>query len=568
MKKFVLFALWMMVKGAVAERGEFGARGLAEPALLERQATSSSATTTSSAASSTSTPFLVFVGISSLTTCTSGSVRWVYSGPDTPLSLMITNINVTQTGSSSVTASSSSTTALSSTASRSPITDLTARAIPTYLTVSAGDDTNTSDDGFVKIITTSADPSNDLFTWDKVDVPQGWYKIWASMEAYPDFSQATSSDYFVTNGSDISCLLSSGGSSSSSTFMSSTMSSTSSPSATAIVGAVSSVNKGAIAGGVVGGVALLSAVLAALVYFLCASQRRRRTATLDPSNGGTVGRWGTLGSFDSTHSSKSQHAKATKQKAKKYNGAGVVGMGGYDAEANGRVERHHSQADSLGPIVSYGHAITESPVSEETFNPYASYEDKYSSRFPASLSEENGEELVMTHTVGYSPRLPHAGRQSTSSIESYVLNNNFSRPRSQTQTQRMPPSPQQAYPESPSTSSVLTPDSRRFSSPVLPMDDGVFVGYQQQQQQQSPRQTPRRMPRKPVPSYNPTDLPEPLPAHLHSSMTSLPHTPSPAHSVHSLVLTEDVHQLIHKGSFSDGRPVHVLMPDLPPPQRI
>ncbi|PBK80582.1 hypothetical protein ARMGADRAFT_1020854 [Armillaria gallica] len=541
--------------------------GLAQPALLERQAASPSAATTSSAASPSSTPFLVFVSnyYYSLTTCTAGSVRWVYSGPQTPLSLTITNINVTQSGPSSVTTSSSST------ASRSPITDLAARAVPTYLTVPTGDDvSNPSGGDIVKIITTSADPNNDSFTWDKVNVPQGWYTIWASMEAYPDFSQTTSSTYFVSNGSDVSCLSSSGGSSSSSspTTMSSMTSSTTSPSPTAIVGAVSSVNKGAIAGGVVGGVAILSAVLAALLYFLCASQRRRRTSTHDHPDGGNVGRWGTLGSFDSTHSSKSHPAKTTKQKAKTYNGVGVVGAGGYPSEANNRVERHHSQADSLGPIVSYGHAVTESPVSEGGFNPYTPYEDKYSARFPASLSDENGEELVMTPTVGYSPRLPHAGRQSTSSIESYVMNNNFSRPRSRDQAQRMPPSPE-VYPESPSTSSVVPTESRRFSSPVLPVDDGVFVGYQQQQQQQqSLRQTPRRMPRKPVPSYNPSDLPEPLPAHLHSSMTSLSHTPSPAHSVHSLVLTEDVHQLIHKGSFSDGRPVHVLMPDLPPPQRI
>ncbi|KAK0192071.1 hypothetical protein F5146DRAFT_1038229 [Armillaria mellea] len=541
MSKFVLFALWMMVKGA----------SFAQPALLERQAASSSATTTSSSASPSSTPFLVFVGSYSFTTCTAGSLRWVYSGPQSPLSLTITNINVTQIGSSSVTPSSSST------ASRSPITDLAARAVPT---------SNSSGGVIVKFITTGADPMNDSFTWDKVNVPQGWYTIWATMEAYPDFSQTPSSAYFVSNGSDVSCLLSSGGSSSSSspssTVMSSRTSSTTSPSPTAIVGAVSSVNKGAIAGGVVGGVALLSAVLAALLYFLCASQRRRRTSTHDHPDGGAVGRWGTLGSFDSTHSSKSHPAKTTKQKAKTYNGVGVVGIGGYPASS--RAERHHSQPDSLGPIVSYGHAVTESPVSEEGFNPYAAYEDKHSARFPASLSDENGEELVMTPTMAYSPRLPHAGRQSTSSIESYVLNNNFSRPRSRDQAQRMPPSPE-VYPESPSTSSVVPAESRRFSSPVLPVDDGVYVGYQQQQQ--SLRQTPRRMPRKPVPSYNPSDLPEPLPAHLHSSMTSLSHTPSPAHSVHSLILTEDVHQLIHKGSFSDGRPVHVLMPDLPPPQR-
>ncbi|KAK0496509.1 hypothetical protein EDD18DRAFT_208232 [Armillaria luteobubalina] len=536
--------------------------GLAQPVLLERQATSSNPTTTSSSASPSSSPFLVFVNTSGLTTCTAGSVRWVYSGPQTPLSLTITNINVTQSGSSSVTTSASST------ASRSPITDLTARAVPTYLTVPTGDDnSNTSGGVIVKIITTSADPTDDSFTWDKVNVPQGYYTIWASMEAYPDFNQTTSSALFVSNGSDVSCLLSSGGSSSSSSSIatSSMTSSTTTPSPTAIVGAVSSVNKGAIAGGVVGGVALLAAVLAALLYFLCASQRRRRTSTHDHPDGGNVGRWGTLGSFDSTHSNKSHPAKSTKQKAKTYNGVGVIGVGSYPSEANSRVERHHSQADSLGPIVSYGHAVTESPISDEGFNPYVSYEDKYSARFPASLSDENAEELVMTPTVGYSPRLPHAGRQSTSSIDSYVLNNNFSRPRSRDQAQRMPPSPE-VYPESPSTSSMVPTESRRFSSPVLPVDDGVYVGYQQQQQSLR-QQTPRRMPRKPVPSYNPSDLPEPLPAHLHSSMTSLSHTPSPAHSVHSLILTEDVHQLIHKGSFSDGRPVHVLMPDLPPPQR-
>ncbi|KAF8893648.1 hypothetical protein CPB85DRAFT_1330635 [Mucidula mucida] len=477
---------------------------------------SDTASSTSTAISPTSSPFLIFTGVSSLTACSSGSISWAYAGPQAALSLTITTIGVTQSDAPSSTELSS----FSRTITRPIISNsgVTARAIPTSLTGKEDSDART----VVQLISGDVDPNAYEYTWDVVTVPQGWYTIYASMDEYPDFGAHIVNNFFVANGSDLSCL--SSGASTTSDSPTST-SATPPPSDSSIPVVInSSVNKGAIAGGVVGGLAILSAVIAAYIFFVCAPARRRRSR---PSSGvsgngdrGIMGKWGALGSFDSTHTSSS------KKKAKLYNRSPVLG-GAPDPS-----RRHHSQADSGGPIMSVGSTT-------EDYNPYT--EEKSAS----------GHGII---TVGYSPPRPSPMRQSNSSGSSDIYAMNYTRPHS---------SMMQTFPESPRPSTMdIDPPSRRASA-----------GVEATQTPESKRHS-RKTPRKPVPSYTPdAGDPRPMPS-VNTTPTSQYHSPSPmddspTHSSQNLHdgSVEAVHHLIHKGSFGDGRPVHVLMPDMPPPQK-
>ncbi|KAF9005281.1 hypothetical protein BDZ89DRAFT_1145341 [Hymenopellis radicata] len=90
------------------------------------------ASSTSTGSSPSSSPFLIFTDISSLTACSPGTINWAYAGPQAALSLTITTIGVTQSEAPSSTESSS----ISRTITRPTISNsgITARAIPTFLT--------------------------------------------------------------------------------------------------------------------------------------------------------------------------------------------------------------------------------------------------------------------------------------------------------------------------------------------------------------------------------------------------------------------------------------------------
>lgn len=151
------------------------------------------------------------------------------------------------------------------------------------------------------------------FTWDKVDIPQGTYFLYGSIDSLS--LDDTSELFYIYNGNDTSCLTaspSSSGSTPSSTTVSLAPSSATSPSNTPAplppppvpIGASSSnVNIGAIVGAVVGGFAVVS--LAILAYFFFVIRRRRRQVndnTALPASGRGkgqgVGRWKGLGSVD------------------------------------------------------------------------------------------------------------------------------------------------------------------------------------------------------------------------------------------------------------------------------
>lgn len=453
-------------------------------------------------------PFLIFTGVSSLTTCESGNVSWAYAGPSSSLSLTITNIGVAQAdppGSSASQPPQTQTFSLPVTFSN----DLSLRAIPTFLADEQG-----LPDTVVTLLTEDLDPSVRAFTWNPINVPEGWYTLYATMDEYPLFQAEVYNDFFVRRGSDVSCLSTSSTSSSFSHSATSTSGSSSqSHSPTTPVGAASasSVNKGAIAGGVVGGLAVVAAVIAAVLFFICAPARRRRAAAAAAASDGSgkergiMGKWGALGSFDSTNSS----GAIRKKKAKFYNKSPVIPASGSPSD-----RRRH---DSMGPMMSMGSTA-------EDYNPYAEKESSNGHGFVPNRYEP-------------SPR-PGQLRHSSSSGVSEVYAMQPSRPKS-AMLESTPESPRRATYD---TSPVAEAETKRSAT--------------------------KKTPRKPVPSYVPETNFD-----FSSSTDTTPstqhHAPSgmgdpPAQSTQNLTGSmEDIHTLIQKRSFGDGRPVHVLMPDMP-----
>ncbi|KAL0072567.1 hypothetical protein AAF712_000330 [Marasmius tenuissimus] len=152
------------------------------------------------------------------------------------------------------------------------------------------------------------DAEQEGFTWDKVNVPQGWYILVAALSGTSNVIGVSGTSVFVRNGTNVSCLQNTVSTTSQSP---PTGTQTSAPPSTDTgtpSGATqtSSVNIGGIVGGVVGGIALL----AIIVFAACCWRRGKRRArnageTNDKSgaiNEGTrpgilpLGRWGKLGS--------------------------------------------------------------------------------------------------------------------------------------------------------------------------------------------------------------------------------------------------------------------------------
>ncbi|KAF8217680.1 hypothetical protein K438DRAFT_1925069 [Mycena galopus ATCC 62051] len=432
-------------------------------------------------------------------------------------------------------------------------------------------------------------PSLRVFTWDSVNVTAGFYEITATLSLLPDFAQ-TSSQFVVANGSDVSCIAappSSSATSSSPTSSSGSPTSTGgaspSPPVTLPVtsGASSKVNRGAIAGGVIGGLAVSAAAIAAYFYFRYASAS---TASRGSSTSRAPRKWAGLGSTDS--------------KAKAYPSA--------PRSPAANSGRHHSQSDSVGPMLSSHDSnvyvigsvgidsrpsrINDALEEEDEVNSYFSpSQEKISSsigstaRSPFSESGHGHDDAVPLEYIA--PLHGNAGvtRNSSTSTSSY-MNNNFSRPRSHPSSPYSSPTTAEGGPFSDpanNTSSSLT------ESPYPPTPSPAFPSGTSAEFQDAPppprrgsagepvAAPSRRTPRKPVPQYNPTDpslvsppppMPTPLPP-VHDSGSDSSREGSLRGGRVGAGAAQGLPRLAHKGSFGDGRPVHYLIPDMPPPPR-
>ncbi|KAF9527439.1 hypothetical protein CPB83DRAFT_895248 [Crepidotus variabilis] len=258
--------------------------------------------------------------------CQPVTIEWFYTGPANTISLLATNVGVSQ---------SSLPAAMVSTGSSSGVGGSRA-AIP-----------------LITVQIAKINPFLQSYTWSKVNVPSGYYILNATM-ASPAFT-ASSNVIFIQSGSDLSCLSVTSssfppGSSSSPTTPNTSTSASASTSANPVlvpVGSSSSSNStmiGAIVGSCVGAVALV-----ALIFLIWLLYRKRRFAK---ANGTSTGfsfasgksagksfgnypgehRFNGLGSFDS------RQALGGRESTRSAGGGSAGG-----AAAGGR-HRHHTSS--------------------------------------------------------------------------------------------------------------------------------------------------------------------------------------------------------------------------------
>jgi len=465
---------------------------------------------------------VIFNTINPMTACGSGTISWTAVGDPTALTLYVSNIGLT--------------------------------------------------DGSTQLYNISlvADyiPSLDTYNWSPVNVPQGQYYAVASF----DNTISSSPIFSVTNGTDLSCLPGAPPPSPSPTSTDGPPSTSSSSSGQTgvpvpVSGALSSGSAnhvGAIAGGVIGGVALILLILLGLFFFL--RLRRRNKRSRSASAGGDAvagtGKWNGLSSRDSNLQSTLPTFAGDRKvpSSLRRQSAGVSSEGhGNGAEPLSPVasdedlstlaeEEKIAHANALGN--AYFNTVTPIPYTGQHHHRRSSSGSNVNSPIsqlsPAASTRSTTQNRAATLAKldpNSPPKSPYSRRQS---LDGRVLS-------------------------SAPASAIQTPDSAALPAEMIPMGvNRVSSG-------------PRRATRKPVPTYSPSDASDVTAAmereqstssgghgHVHASAVESATTlNSQAAWKTSASSREDVHSLSlsHKSSFGDGRPMHYLIPDMPPPQR-
>ena len=527
--------------------------------FLSLSPSSSVVTSTSSAATVTPSAILTFNNINQLTTCTSTSITWFYLGPDSPMSLTVTNLNVPQSGSSSLSGASTS-------------------------TVSPG--MQILDTVTVKLAS-ALNPTSLNFTWPSVNVPQGWYRLYAGIDSQ-SFIQ-TSAAFFVSTGSNTSCLVTAA-----STSAPNPLSSSSTTTTPLLVSSSSSpINTGAIVGIVIGSLGLLFAVAA---MFFCFRRRYRKRTT--KGGGGGLKGWSGLKSTDSH-----------------------TGLQVY----NNKASRHPSQVDSLQPAVM---------GSDEGTDP----EDKFSTspgKYGSPYDHETGVSLATLPTLQHSQGHEPMGRRVSRSYSQASTTNSHGgyavgavefgsappiahsrslrgRRPSVSESVRKSSLDAPSYPPPISTGPYPSQLSRSASTGGPTQQSSPTSYHHQQEPPQSPVTPDAKKAnraslsggskkRKPVPAYENHELevsspspvsPSALPAAAFPDLrsngsdaslrafangngngngghyTTRSRTRSRPGSSHSLAqVAAREQELVHKSSFGpggvEGKPLHYLIPDMP-----
>ncbi|KAI0690997.1 hypothetical protein C8T65DRAFT_86824 [Cerioporus squamosus] len=520
-----------------------------------------------SSPSGTSTPAqsFTFATIPYPTACTSATFDWTYTGPQETFELAV---------SSSIT----------------PHTDSTPSRKRQGQT-------------FQLPIAWHVDATAQTWTWPIVTVPAGWYVL----AAIGDDWVATSPQFFVTNGTDTSCLSATSTSSSAaatstgtSTGMTSTTSAIPSHTVLPVTGATSSTSRaGAIAGGVIGGVVLIAAAIAAYIYFgLCRrTPTRSRRRAMDGRTPAQLGKWGGLSSLDSGMDAPVAAARPglvmaipSKKRGKTESTGAILTPLSSTAHGHSGAARGISDEDVATLAEEKGVPHTKGREYIETVQPLA-----YSNRRRSSAS---------TSGAGLSPIASVAEPLSSAG------SNARSRTRSSSQSHRAmalakldgedpvaAPSPRTRSPTVPRRSIDGAPMAMPASLPydVSPMNRSSSGG--------GPGAGARRAARKPVPQLDSSELSmPPTPTSAGASVSrgqsvasTVTYTStSPLTSAHQMYRHEsqssgtlrasasgpvrqhsredleaagmELPNLNHKSSFGD-RPVHYLIPDMPPPPR-
>ena len=456
-------------------------------------------TSSSAAASSSSSPSLVFPQAGEMFTCGVTLIHWTYTGPSASLSLNISNINVAQQApltpspapTSTTTNSSSSTSPSASQASTSASAALTRRQYNGY--------GGSYLPPINVVLATGLNASADVWQWDAVNVPQGWYQILGDVQGV---IQTSSSEFFVGNGSSTDCIKQFA---TASTPVSNPSSSSSGAGSTAVAESSSHSNAGAIAGGVIGGIIFLAAAFLAFFYF-CLGRRSSRSRLHDDYDGGR--RWSQL-SF------------------KKLRSGGDV---------RSSIQQHHANMPTLDAnqtfvgtdeelsTIAHEKAIAAA-VPPTSFQPVRTRSHRGSTQTNASSSN------AAFHTESPVRRTPSYQAQQVESI-----------PLERTQSGQ-----NHGYPPSPSEPPVSRSATYNATPGAVTLERTPTGGG-------GPR-------RKPAPRYDDAAEAE---AERERNVSSQA-TPSSSLGTANGGDSVGDHQILrHQNSFGAMRPMHVMMPDLPP----
>ncbi|KAG0707879.1 hypothetical protein DFH29DRAFT_893934 [Suillus ampliporus] len=450
-------------------------------------------TSTASAVTATpsSTPSQFSINaVNNMTTCTPGIITWTYNGSSADILLSITNVNVLDPY---------------------PQRDLTRRQNSAGQTVS--------------VTLANASAISNSWTWPKVNQSQGWYKIQGSVTGL----NVSSAPFFISNGSDTSCLLSSSSSS-------------------AVENHTNSTNVAKIVGIVVGGVAGLFILAVVIPYYLC-RRRRSRGSKRKPKQ--EVGRWGSLKSNDSAARSlpgsnidlpshSHGHSELTGEIL-------IVADSGRASEttASHSSDEYHGEEKAVplhSPKEMIPLDVLDTPLSH-----YNRRMSAYSIQDPSFRGDAGRTRAISAHDSQQNLELQAARIRSSMESSMYLRTERLSMPVFST-------------PTSPRTSTFASRGLDEY-----PPSPGATTVFRRDPSAGATSTAARRASRKPVPHYDPSELPD----NLHNAVDTLSMftagESSHSHSTEPLPPPHVLPGLYHDASFGSPSRVHYLIPDMPLP---
>lgn len=371
------------------------------------------------------------------------------------------------------------------------------------------------------------------WSWSSVNITQGWYEIQGLVLATPNVS-STSEPFFVANGTDVTCLTS-------------TSPASSGVSASPSSSVASRKNVAGIVGGVVGAVV---GVALAVIAGVCLWSRRRKRPFI-------VGRrknqqWGSLKSADSNvrPGESGNQPTSNRSHAHSESAAAVLeDVAGMDGSLATTPAGSDEDAIIMGEekLVSPASSSGMSPL--DTLNTPVHY---YPAQIPTpAATESSRSRSVSAHTSNQSIEQQSQRIRSSMEISTRRRNERLSMPTLPPPSlSRLPHTPthsqyKEEYPLSPVTATSV---NRSVSTGAISV-------------------TARRTSRKPVPQYDPSALLEDTNTDSVSTFTAGAESSQSHGTGMGTGAFGTPAGLVHKASFGDGRPVHYLIPDMPPPQQ-
>lgn len=434
--------------------------------------------------------------VKNMTTCAPGNITWTYNGSSPNILLSITNVNVLDPDSQR---------------------DLTRRQ-------------NTAKQISVTLTNTSA--ILDYWIWPQVDQPQGWYAIQASIASL----NASSAAFFISNGSDTACLLSSS-------------SLSPGPTSPVIVAETSSVtlSVGKIMGIVVGSLAGLIVLVLAIAYYLC---RQCCSPTRGNKPKQSVGkRWSSLKSNDSAARSPAGgngDSACSRGHSESMGEISIVADSGKEVSETttpqGSDEYHESRGEEKE---TYPHSPRGMIPMDTIHNPLSHYnrrisvhslQDSYSFPDPYVRGDAGRTHVTSAHYSKQSFELQAARIRSSMESSAYMRTERFSLPAPAASTPHSPTSPSRGRDEYPPSPEVATSSRRPPSIGVVSV---------------------RRNSRKPVPHYDPSEFRDDLHSAVDNQSMITACESSYSHGTESL-------SPLHAMSGLSHNHIHYLIPDMPP----